>query len=407
MDIKKTEKICTPKTGNRKVDKINNNISLKKKIIGNDINNNIILKNNKKINININKSYLIKNESSKNNIIDKKLNKTTYKTYKIRKFKALSNNNVYNDINKIKQENNLYNINNILNNRFSCHIPNKIINNDNSNLKKRLTIKRTLNRQLKEINLTNNDINDNSKKLNKNKTNIIISVNNLSKKENTKEKIEILRRTNILHDKKKIYENLNLFKDTKEKKDEDEIKNKVIKHNTSVFILEKNKLFSDENKNKKNKKNCNEPVCQINTCEHELDKFFRYNNNINNPNNDLIRFSNISNINKNNVFYLNKNKTKIRNNNNLMNNKIETIEGNESHELLDFEEKILEEIKDNENKIDQIITVPCLICNKLINIDEADEHSNKCYNSKKNNSINNKNNIDNYLIIIHNKLKNI
>ena len=407
MDIKKTEKICTPKTGNRKVDKINNNISLKKKIKGNDINNNITYKNNKKINININKSYLRKKESSKNNIIDKKLNKTTYKTYKIRKFKALSNNNVYTDINKTRQENNLYNINNILNNRFSCHIPNKIINNDNSNLKKRLTIKRTLNRQLKEINLTNNDINDNSKKLNKNKTNIIISVNNLSKKENTKEKIEILRRTNILHDKKKIYENLNLFKDTKEKKDEDEIKNKVIKHNTSVFIFEKNKLFSDENKNKKNKKNCNEPVCQINTCEHELDKFFRYNNNINNPNNDLIRFSNISNINKNDVFYLNKNITEIRNNNNLMNNKIETIEGNESHELLDFEEKILEEIKDNENKIDQIITVPCLICNKLINIDEADEHSNKCYNSKKNNSINNKNNIDNYLIIIHNKLKNI
>ena len=407
MDIKKTEKICTPKTGNRKVDKINNNISLKKKIIRNDINNNITYKNNKKINININKSYLRKKESSKNNIIDKKLNKTTYKTYKIRKFKALSNNNVYTDINKTRQENNLYNINNILNNRFSCHIPNKIINNDNSNLKKRLTIKRTLNRQLKEINLTNKDINDNSKKLNKNKTNIIISVNNLSKKENTKEKIEILRRTNILHDKKKIYENLNLFKDTKEKKDEGEIKNKVIKHNTSVFILEKNKLFSDENKNKKNKKNCNEPVCQINTCEHELDKFFRYNNNINNPNNDLIRFSNISNINKNDVFYLNKNITEIRNNNNLMNNKIETIEGNESHELLDFEEKILEEIKDNENKIEQIITVPCLICNKLINIDEADEHSNKCYNSKKNNGFKNKDNIDNYLIIIHNKLKNI
>ena len=411
MDIKKIEKICTPKTSNRKVDKINNNISLKKQIKNNDI---IISKNNKKINININKSFLRKKDSSKNKITDKKLNRTTYKTYKIRKSKALSNNNVIKDINKTRQENNLYNINNIINNRFSCRIPNKIINNDNnSNLKKRLTIKRTLNKQLKEINLTNNDINDNSKKLNKNKTNIIISLNNISKKENTKEKIEILRRTNILHDKKKIYENLNLFKDTKEKKDEDEIKNKVIKHNTSVFILEKNKLFSDESKNKKNpnknknKKNCNEQICQINTCEHELDKFFRNNNNINN---DLIRFSNISNINKNDVFYLNKNITEVRNNNNLilMNNKIETIEANESHELLDFEEKILEEIKDNQNQIEQqIITVPCLICNKLINIDEADEHSNKCYNSKKNNTIKNKDNIDNYLIIIHNKLKNI
>ena len=116
--------------------------------------------------------------------------------------------------------------------------------------------------------------------------------------------------------------------------------------------------------------------------------------------------------------------TEVKNNNYLINNKIETIEGNESQEILDFEEKILEEIGNNENhiekkyenenknenKVEQIVTIPCLICNKLINIDEADEHSNKCYNNNKknnNNSIINKENSDNFLVIIHNKLKNI
>lgn len=410
MDTKKNDKISAPKKTKPKIKNINNNICLKKKIKINDINNkNTNYKNNP--NININKVYLRVRDSSKNNKINKNINSTTYK---IRKTKHLSNNNVFTNFNKARQENNLFEINN----RFSCHIQNKVINNNNSKLRNRLTMKRTSRKNLKEINLTINDITDNYKKLSKNKTNHILSKHNESKKENTKEKIEILRRTYILKNKKKIYENLNLYKGTneKEKKDENEIKNKVARHDTSLFILENGILFSDEKiENKKNKNNSKVPICQINTGEHELDKFFRYNSNINNPNNELIRFSNISNINKNeDVYYLNKNMTEVRNNYN-NNNKIETIEVNESQEILDFEEKILEEINDNqnnlekndENKLEQIITVPCLICNKLINIDEADEHSNKCFNTKKNNNIKDKDNSDNYLIIIHNKLKNI
>ena len=412
MNTKKNEKMFTPKKQKRKIKVNKNDFYLKKKINikikSNDINNNN--NSNYKINpnININKIYL--RNSSKNKAINKKLESTNYK---IRKAKALSNNNVIANFNKSRQDNNIFDINN----RFSCHIQNKVINNNNNNskLKKHLTIRRTFKKHLKEINLTNADITGNYKKLSKNKTNTLISINNLPKKENTKEKIEILRRTNIPHNKKKIYENLNLYNDIneKEKNEENEIKNKVVRHNTSLFIFKSNIFFSDEKaKNKKTKKKSKIPICQLNTGEHELDKFIRYNSNIINPNNELIRFSNISDINKNeDVYYLNKNMTEIRNNN----IKIETIEGNESQELLDFEEKILEEINDNENNLEkkeenkneQIITVPCLICNKLINIDEADAHSNKCFNTKNNNNIINKNNSDNNLIIINNKLKNI
>ena len=97
------------------------------------------------------------------------------------------------NFNKSRQDNNIFDINN----RFSCHIQNKVINNNNYNnskLKKHLTIRRTFKKHLKEINLTNADITGNYKKLSKNKTNTLISINNLPKKENTKEKIEILRR---------------------------------------------------------------------------------------------------------------------------------------------------------------------------------------------------------------------
>jgi hypothetical protein len=96
-----------------------------------------------------------------------------------------------------------------------------------------------------------------------------------------------------------------------------------------------------------------------------------------------------------------------------LNPKIETIEGNESHELFEFDDKLLEESISNEekqkekiNKNEQIVSMPCLNCNKLININEMDEHSNKCYKMKKNNDINENNN-NNQINIIENKLKNI
>ena len=72
-----------------------------------------------------------------------------------------------------------------------------------------------------------------------------------------------------------------------------------------------------------------------------------------------------------------------------INPKIEKIEGNESHELFDLDDKkLLEDIISNrdknllENAIEPIVSIPCLNCDKLINIDEMDEHSNKCFNIK-------------------------
>ena len=202
----------------------------------------------------------------------------------------------------------------------------------------------------------------------------------------------------------------------KEKKDENEIMNKVLRHNTTVFTLEKNNLLFENNKSIDN----NKPLkIQSDNAEHDLDKFFRQNDkNKKSFNSDLFRFSNISKINNNDLNYLNNNInfTENRNNSIFINPKIETIEGNESHELFDYEEKILEEIVNNEdkqknknmleNELNQIVYLPCLNCDKLINIDEMDEHSNKCFNIK-NNNIDIKNNNDNYINIIENKLNNI
>ena len=165
---------------------------------------------------------------------------------------------------------------------------------------------------------------------------------------------------------------------------------------------------------KKKKKNIYTPICQINTNEHELDKFFNQNNN-NIITNEDIRFSNISKINNNDNLYLNNKNNLIDNN---YNNK--EINVNESNDLYEFEKNLLDEINNNENIqkekevknnniIDKtseiIISIPCLNCDKLINIDEIDEHSNKCFNTKKNNNI--KENSDDYITIIENKLKNI
>ena len=165
MNTKKNEKMFTPKKQKRKI-KVNKNDFYHKKKINikiksNDINNN---NSNYKINpnININKIYL--RNSSKNKAINKKLESTNYK---IRKAKALSNNNVIANFNKARQDNNISDINN----RFSCHIQNKVINNNNnSKLKKHLTIRRTFKKHLKEINLPNADITGNYKKLSKNRT---------------------------------------------------------------------------------------------------------------------------------------------------------------------------------------------------------------------------------------------
>ena len=374
-------------------------------------------------------------KKQKNNSLNDKYNIKTF--FKKRQLKALSNNNVSNKINKAKKENALIDINHILNHRYSCIIQgnkNIIINN------KRLTIRRTSKKKIKELNLTNNNNNkylkdsfnktisknvksnsqerNNSKKksterfsinnheLRKYNANRTMTFNN-TKKNNSIRKSIRFRRTTIPYNNNKINKNLDINKKKEELKDINE--NNIKRLYNSEYIFEKKNTVLEKNQNqnnKKEKKNIYTPICQINTNEHELDKFFNQNNN-NIITNEDIRFSNISKINNNDNLYLNN-----------KNNK--EINVNESNDLYEFEKNLLDEINNNENIqkekevknnniIDKtseiIISIPCLNCDKLINIDEIDEHSNKCFNTKKNNNI--KENSDDYITIIENKLKNI
>lgn len=379
----------------------------------------------------------------KNNSLNDKYNIKTF--LKKRQLKTLSNNNVSNKINKAKKENTLIDINHLLNHRYSCIIQgnkNIIINN------KRLTIRRTSRKKIKALNLTNNNNNkylkdsfnktiskiiksnsqerNNSKKksterfsinnheLRKYNVNRTMTFNNTNKNNSIRKSIRF-RRTTIPYNNNKINKNLDINKKKEELKDINE--NNIKRLYNSEYIFEKKNTVLDKNQNqnnKKEKKNIYTPICQINTNEHELDKFFNQNNN-NIITNEDIRFSNISKINNNDNLYLNNKNNLIDNN---YNNK--EINVNESNDLYEFEKNLLDEINNNENIqkekevknnniIDKtseiIISIPCLNCDKLINIDEIDEHSNKCFNTKKNNNI--KENSDDYITIIENKLKNI
>ena len=400
MDIKKSEKKNLSRTYRQSTTNAKKNISN----YNNNNENNMTEICSKK-----NNSQILTKETLKN----KSLNTAN-------KYKVLSKKNLYKFFNNSKTDLPLYNINNIINKRQSYQIP----KTKNSNLitHKRLTLKKTFKKNKKENNNNNNNTynrqmtsrKDNKKnqseikdRKNEKKRMSYISGNKKIKNENDVN----LRRTQIPHNNKKIiFENLNIDDNIKEIKDENEISNKVLRHNTTVFTFEKNNFLFDENKK------------EINNNEHDLDKFFRQNNNssINNINNnsELFRFSNISKINNNDLFYLNNNHIynnfpDNKNSNYFLNPKIETIEGNESHELFEFDDKLLEESICNEekqkekiNKNEQIVSMPCLNCNKLININEMDEHSNKCYKMKKNIDIN-ESDKNTQLNIIENKLKNI
>ena len=394
MDIKKTEKKNLSRTYRQSI------ANAKKNIVNSDNENNMTDIYSKK-----NNSQILTKETLKNNCLNT-----------ANKSKVLSKKNLYKFFNNSKTDFPIYNINNIINKRQSYQIPKS--KNSNLIMNKRLTLKKTFKKNKKENN--NNTYNrqmtsrkDNKKnqseiKDRKNEKKRMSNINNNKKIKN--ENDVNLRRTQIPHNKKIIFENLNIDDNIKEIKDENEISNKVLRHNTTVFTFEKNNFLFDENKK------------EINNNEHDLDKFFRQNynssiNNINN-NNEPFRFSNISKINNNDLFYLNNNHIynnfpDLKNSNYFLNPKIETIEGNESHELFEFDDKLLEESICNEekqkekiNKNEQIVSMPCLNCNKLININEMDEHSNKCYKMKKNNDIN-ENNKNNQINIIENKLRNI
>ena len=204
----------------------------------------------------------------------------------------------------------------------------------------------------------------------------------------------------------KIEENLYLPNHTNNEKNNNYKTNRTIRKKDNNY---KQSFVSLYNKNNNN----------FNDVENELDKFFNnHKNNKNVNNNELFRFSNISFYNNNDLFYLNsKNKSSIieenfsknRNSSYFINPKIEKIELAENNDNLDdflnesFEEILLKQKGDKTD--DNIISIPCTNCEKMININEIDDHSNKCY--KINEEIKYNYSIQNYISIIDNKIKNL
>ena len=231
-----------------------------------------------------------------------------------------------------------------------------------------------------------------------------------------------------------LYEKLNINKNYEENfsNSGNEIKKKVLRHNITEYNYEKNNRVLRHN----NFKTCNDKDKDIieevkprnlspsyfnnkySENDHELDNFFKKTNkNINNS--ELFRFSNISSYHNNDLFYIN-NKNKIdhdnlQNNKNnnysiIFNPKIEKIEEDENHIMNDFliddnfeNEIIIKDKAELKNINDDLASIPCINCGKMINLEEIDKHSNNCF--KINEELNDSNN--NFIVVIENKLKTI
>ena len=177
-------------------------------------------------------------------------------------------------------------------------------------------------------------------------------------------------------------------------------------NNKHQFEIEEVKSINSFNMSNNNKNSDN-----------ELDKFFLKDKNkySNIGDNELYRFSNVSLFHNNDLFYLNnKNKNNLfddfsnKRNSYFINPKFE-INEIEDHKILnDFliDDSIFDNnIFLNSNKKNDILSIPCTNCEKMLNIDEIDEHSNNCFKSKE--EIKNDYSNHNYDSILNIKLKNI
>ena len=196
---------------------------------------------------------------------------------------------------------------------------------------------------------------------------------------------------------------LNILKDIDENKKENEIDNKILRYNTNDFSNLKN---SRKFKDKQSSVNFNNKINTTLKKEEEesiIDNYF--NNNLNNDIHNN-RFSNYSLFNNKTDYDFNfknlyPNDVLARNKisfyfNHCINQKIEKIEGDENHVINDFiiDHNFENEIIKEQIKIDNFISVPCINCFKMVNIDEIDEHSNSCFKKEKiNKPINDFNNI--------------
>ena len=153
-----------------------------------------------------------------------------------------------------------------------------------------------------------------------------------------------------------FYDNFIIFNDIEENKYENEINSKMSKYNYNGQIERKSIVVKNKNLN-----------------NNEYNKLS--NNNLLKNNDEFLYLENQNFYHKNKIsFYFNE--------------KIEKIEGDESHSLHssfvdnNFEKDIV--IKNNnnktqENKIENYFLIPCNKCSKLVNINEIDEHFNNCF----------------------------
>ena len=224
------------------------------------------------------------------------------------------------------------------------------------------------------------------------------------------------------------FNNLLDFEENVQKSNND-INNKMKKYNISEYSCDRNsRRFQDKltvsNSNINGKLNNERPQnsflfnsfwfnnhgnCSIIEEDNILDDFFKKKEKIiDNNNNELFRFSNINN----NLNDDNFNSKRISNYfNHFINSKIEKIEVNENHQIKDFisdknfeKELMIIDKKFPENKNDNLVSIPCMNCGKIINISDIDDHSIKCFKIKEE-SVNLFSNDDSISIEI--KLKNI
>ena len=278
----------------------------------------------------------------------------------------------------------------------------------------------TKNTDNQKIKNTDYDIN-NSDIINRSLGDSSLEINKPRKSENPNFSNFLARKSNITHNYTNNYF-MKLYN------------GKYIEQNTSLKKIDKEQNFLNCNTSENNinymrnriinKKDNNYKQSFLFLChknnndvENELDKFFNSNkNNKNLNNNELFRLSNISFYNNNDLFYVNtKNKNSIieenkfqNRNNYFINPKIDNIELEENINLNEFLNDSFEEKISNQKmskKNDNIISIPCTNCEKMINVSEIDEHSNKCY--KITEEIKYNYSINNYISIIDNKIKNI
>ena len=177
----------------------------------------------------------------------------------------------------------------------------------------------------------------------------------------------------------------------KEENGVNEIKNRILKHKI------KNRKLKDIQKEFKENKNKLENAKRI-QLYNSINDFMNENENINN---EFFRFSKISKYNNNDLDYLN-NKN-LFSNGFLDNRNSYSINHKVGNHILKFDDKN-KSVDDKKEKDNNIMSVPCMNCGKMIDINEIDEHSNNCFEVKEEESTMKKNN---YISFVENKLKNI